>query len=1366
MNVLQNSNQWLIDLSQENMWADEIDGIPSMLFYSYQLLRKLAQNGQVYGVMLQCKDLYEALYKIPTIMSLIIIENTPSNKEKDEYSDVIKASLSSPLSMGLWDKLANTIIKRSKAFMIPEELVNVLKATKHLYELEVSSDYPDVVNWRNGAIGHGALKFEDDPAYKIEIRNLLTHLKEYFEKGVSHSVRDLYRNIYFYTPVCKLVGDNKYDATDNSEIMLKVGDCTYTVTKYLNHYNFKLYLFNSFYYRKSISKYSSYIDGQEEVIFDQYFSRLYEKYVIKGNADFKLNSTLVTREQERALECLSMPSEYIKPVRLIALIKERIDELNKGVISVFMERGTGKSALANQMSGLFHKQSIIKRSFSRCYHVQNAALRGISDFVNAVNFNFKHSYDQSDDLWGSPEELPTLSMDDDPADALATFLNFYHEKYDNEYTIFVIDGIDELTEETKMILDFIPSRDQLRDGVIVLLLSRFKDEKSVVGNSVQFIEKAELMSDTSIQVRRNDTINLEPLITYIEKWRNNSVEKQLLVVDDLLRKADNRFLFLRAYLNLPYNIILDNTDEYKFVQSYMDQLFSLYGPSQNRKIKEMAVTFALFPSITIKQYQEYLNCLDLTYEFIGILNDLLPLLTVIHINGENAYEFADIAYVEYVLREYSDIILDVLHYFEISFDNHLKDYYSHTHLQGKEIQNHERDQLNQAIIFFGEGLQGISSKIDNNTIARWYFSNTKIWNLVGALATDPWARNGHGDYLKSKLLECVCLNIYYCVQNYQDKHVKEWMHVLYQNAIESRYKSKSYYIRSFRMTKVIVTHRKETDKAAQFLLDHPEIVIDNPDFIWLLQARKTLEMVEFIIENRIIIPFIKTLNVIERAWWYDSFLTYDLPPKIEEFLLKKQLDRYLQKEKEFVQYDTNEKDKKLLLILSKIRQKGYRVDPHLIPSAIDDLMKQVEEGTIWSDLFEKRVNDAIGYLKKMELKEPDSLSPDFNVYLSLKNEYSAFKNSDSVKKLHAAYYAKMCHMRENGKLSAFLEQEILLDDYISDILINEFGSSRKYYNELIKWIEIIEPCADKNHKHIVLLLSRMYIEAIEWLEKNEPENKEEIQKIKEEYILSGCDTRAFFACYFAGRISKAKEPEIIYSVPATIYCCSNTLCLLNDYYQTHLFDKFNWLLEHVEKSISLIDNNQITDADTEIMCSIAKFQFMKFRRELNIENSFDSYLLETLEDHNTAIFSGIKALSRDSNFNELMFRIRILMEYYWQNEKWQECVAYCDQLINQIKQINPYSDDILKESISKTLEQVERYRSFFNHVNTVETKAVHFQTGITKDEYRKLSRVKMSILGLTTEINHFNTLNQNNRYLRESYSCNVIAEGIKPYEGY
>ena len=1267
-----------------------------MIKLSYVQLNNLAKDGQVYGVMLQLKDLYESLYKIPVIMSLIIIDSDAKYKEGSAYADILKASLGSPMSMGQWDNLAAVIIKRNKELHLPNGLIDILKRTRKLYATEVTPEVPDVINWRNDAIGHGALKFEDDESYKQEVTSLITMLKEYFDGIGKYSVKGLYATAYFESQGQRLVGDNVIMPPDESDLYLVVDSVKYEAENYVNAHNLKCYLFDSYYCRKNLIKYSSYIDGKSELLKNKYFSDLYEKLVLKPGKDFDIQAEFISREEDMILEYLNTPLAYVKPVHLIEQLIETMDEIEHGVIAVFMERGTGKSAFSNQMSGLYHKTPLIKNSLSRCYHVQNASLRGIGDFINSVNFSFRHSFDSAQDLWGSTDEMPLLTNDTErPSDDLALFLNYYHEKYRKEYTILVIDGIDEVTEQTQRLLDFLPVSNQLDDGVFVVILSRFKDENTVWGNSKKYIELAESISQKQILVHRKDEDNVRMLKECISQQIKAGKYLENVDCNELIIRADYRFLYLKAYLEINAETILDNNNEYSFIGSYFNYILSFYASSQKQRIKEIAVTIALFPSISIRKYQEYMNC-DITYEFIGLLNDLLPVLTVLHINGEDIYAFADAAYAEFVLKEFSDVTDEVIDAFYGSMSNHLDSYLAKGFLVRTLdfIKTDSEDAINSSIVFFSEGLIGIWNRsVNNKAIRDRFFSKLHGLILCGHLYMDSWTRTGYGFYIRKELTNCIGNALYYCLQNRNDKVANSWSNKICQEI--QNYDRRMYNV--FWNIKNALIQSKDFSNIYDYIIINSE-VLKIEDWFWVLETKTTEETIKILTaQEGLMDSFIDYLfkgDDFNKHKWINKLGEIDLTPGQEELLLNYQLIHFIsgngvQNGKSYSECAQE--------CLEKIRAKGYKVDGNLVAGDMDEVLHHIDVGNLKTEQFKRKIGEAIRVLLDFDTPwqhDSDKNNPVFDAYMEAKpwvdRELSDIK---AISELHTAFYKRMCFEYENGNLAFFVESEILMDDFIVDILKNEFGYAENYIISLKKWIDIIRSLVSKENKHAIQLLSAMMIEGVNWFTSHR--RTEEAEAMLEDYVYN-IDTQAFFASYFgSGIITSAIEPDIIYHGMTRIYCTQNAIYLLDYYLKNRLNDKFELLMNQIERDIPIIDENHMPSRETQALCEIRIFRFMKYRQSLGYSSQFDEYLKNVIDAHRSIINNSLQMLSRNSDYNLIAFHIELLMEYAWQVQDWFVGKDMCTNLIDILESHENYNDLVVKQSLERQVKILRQCQQFF-----------------------------------------------------------------------
>ena len=1288
------SNQWLIDLSKdESLWAKDLETLPSMIHFEYEQLKNLAAEGQVYGVLLQCKDTYETIIKIPAIMALVIIDSDSKYKDGSEYNDIMKTFLQAPMSMGNWENLARVIIKKNKKLNLPETLINILEKTRTLYNTEITAKVSDVVAWRNETIGHGALKFEDDVNYQEEVRSLLNLLKNYFDGEGKQSIKGLYNSIYFQCGNNKLVADC-YGKSDSYDLVLHIADNSYTVSNYVNEIDLKWYLFESFYCRKNLVKYSSYIDGRNSTVQNKYFSDLYEKHVLKENRNSTVAGSFISRTEDRILEYLNMPMDYVKPVKLLELLQEQMVNLEKGVIAIFMERGTGKSAFANQMSGLYHSEPLLKNSLSRCYHLSNAALRGKSDFVNSINNGFRHSYNPANDLWGSTEELPSLTLESEsPAE----------------------DGIDETTEQTECILNYIPSKEQLDEGVFVVLTTRFNDEATVQGKSKKYIERAIRISDAQISIRRHDPIIIELLNNYIEKHLSINKINQSFDKNALIQKSDYRILYLRAYLGINDRVPLDNTDETKFIKSYMEYLLPFYGINQKQALKEVAVTIALFPDISISKYQEYLNCQEITYEFVGLFNDLSPLLTVLHKDGEAVYEFADTAYADFIIEEYPDVVKDVVHFFYQSMYKNLEYYFQSDmyflrdaddeYLKSINVEGKiDERKLNYDIIFFSTRLIELWSKTDKHKIVSdLFFENIYMLFLYAAMKTDPWTNYGYAKVIRSELKECIIQGLYLGLQKERGDACKTWTKTI--NRLINIFPDNGYcpmlhsdYFYSDNMSGNIFkyllrNHLKDIDVEEWFwFLDvlisrNSETIKDV--FKIVKECNKEDAFVEFFLNSQLNMRM-SSRSVIDRNE-IEKLLKANLSLKNEEKILNHLLKEYTNS-KIFLSKDDYFKSL-ANFCLDTIKSKGYRVED-------EKLQNLLERDSLYQEKLYWKIKKAIKKLLDLEREidyesgEIDEVHDVYFTYRTLDFGEKVNIDEEKIKALNLAFYSRMCYERENGRLGVFLDHYLLLNDHIESILKSKFGEGVEWYEELLNWIEIIKTVANKDIRNVYELLTRMMYVAINYLEDN---CREDEALLLLEKLVYETDTKGFFSSYF--KVFNAIEPTVIYDLPDMVYCTSNSLFLLKKLIENGEASRVDTLLQTMEKSIVLIDENQPKNYETQAICEIQKIRFLSLKNMYGLHDNFDLYLEGCIENHKKRIDVFVNSISRNSNFRDFSFDVEMLLEFNWQTKKYGEGMALCDSFIDLLNPLLQNGDMVIKNILEKEIEMIKDCKMFFSLIN-------------------------------------------------------------------
>lgn len=1339
---MSSSNQWLIDLSKnESLWTKDLAAFPSMIHFEYAQLKSLAQEGQVYGVLLQCKDTYETILKIPVIMALVIIDSNPQYKDGAEYAEIMKAFLESPMSMGNWENLARIIVGKNKNMQLPENLIEILKRTRKLYSTEITATVSNVVNWRNETIGHGALKFQDDASYQEEVSSLLKLLKEYFNGDGKFSIKGLYDNCYFQCGDNKLIADHYERNIDNVNMSLHVAAQSFPVANYINDCDLKWYLFESFYRRKNLVKYSSYIDGKNNTIQNKYFSDLFAKHVLQGSKDSAINSDYISREEDLILEYLHMPSDYVAPTQIVELLQEKMEEIEKGVITISMERGTGKSAFANQMSGLYHQKPLIKNSLSRCYHVSNAALRGLSDFTNSINNGFRHSFNPADDFWGSTDELPSISLEtENPAESMAEFLNFYHEKYQKDYTILIIDGIDEITEQAERILDFIPSKDQLNDGVFIVLTTRFADEETVKGKSKKYIDQAAKLADSLLQVRRHDEINVELLNRYIDNYTKAFKLEQNFDKDALIEKSDYRILYLRAYLRISDRVDLDNTNETKFIKSYTDYILSFYGISQKQTLKEIAVTIALFPAISIKQYQEYLNCQEITYKFVGLFNDLLPLLTITHLDGEDVYEFADAAYADFVIEEYPDVVKGVVRYFNMTLRIYIEQYQSS--YQEKNLTEKNRNLKFKKCIFF---LQGCLSLWHNAYLHKFlmdvFFENFNIILLSKCILYEDFMRYGYGLFLHNEILNCIIEALYFGVKNINEAYVRWTKSVIDYFGNPERRKSERNIFHNWKGPRYLTV--KEYDvysdlkfvsaltKARKFRILYDYILyncksIKNIEkWFWVLELgyvsrqleNQCCESEKDFFKKRIT-GLINYLNEIKDCINIDDFLNYkiecqNLPldfigiyfkyaisPVTKEKLLNYQLKECLfhikngngnnfPYGKSYNDYATESFD---LIIKYGYKNSVFGGDKNALLEIINDNKhyrvdkKRIRENAIKILLDFKQ--PIIGDSKRIRII---SDSYDYNPYEMINVKLA---KEEKLVDFCKAFCLRMAYEKKSGGLEDYLNSFPFLEMGMETILAYAFGTGKKWHKELKKWIDQINAISKDERSFSNILLYKMMILSVYYLERNSNNESEIIDAL--EKLVYNVDTYGFLIIHILGR--DTNQIDVIKNLKKLIYCTNNALYLLEYLFKANMVSRANKLIAILEESIPIVDivlqNNELVNYETKGRCEIQKYRFFALRRKIKLYNSFDKYIKKDVLLHKKRIVSFIKNLSINSDFQEFAYDNELLLEFAYQTKQWKLGEKCCKLLVAYYQSALINENTVIKNCINKQIEVLELCRDF------------------------------------------------------------------------
>ena len=652
--ISEDKSNWNEELFGENRW-------PVPISCNYKRLYEIASEGNVYGCLLQIKDLYEILMRIPVIMALIYLDNNYADELVKE-KNILKKLILQPLTIGGWDELANSILKgtKRKYYQLPDSIKNILTATMDLYRKKVSSEFSDIAHWRNEVIGHGMLKCEDSDEYQTEIQTLITNLGEYFRNPVNGE-EGLYSNVYYEidgNDFYSFWDDEKiaecYDIETAEEINLYIDGDSYKVDKFL----FRGLFFDSVYAKKRRVKYVDYISGYSDTESLEMFQSYIDELSLGGDLDAGLKVDYVLKSQDDIYDSLNQPDKYIMPEEIKNRLQNFMDDNDSGIMTLCMERGTGKTAFANSMRGVyeFDSKAPIDDAVVHTVSIATTNLRGMNDFFGYVNHIFANV--GGDVLRSSDKKLPEISINDrNPEKAMVDFLNTYMDIY-SEYIdvrklVLVVDGIDEITEDKKTSLGASSQNEnKLEDGVYIIYTTRFSDEDTVAEDVRPHIDRVVKGADDVIEIRRDSEMNVSVLREFLNR-RDTKHRLNETMRDDLIQKADFRLLYLKIFVE--FNDIIGNEElsEERIISEYLGRLFGRYNAINKKLAADFLAALATFGEVTLDEYFDYISMDDITYRFIGVLNDLSPLLSSYSSAEGRVFMLANKVYKDYILKTYS-----------------------------------------------------------------------------------------------------------------------------------------------------------------------------------------------------------------------------------------------------------------------------------------------------------------------------------------------------------------------------------------------------------------------------------------------------------------------------------------------------------------------------------------------------------------------------------------------------------------------------------------------------------------------------------------------------------------------------------------
>lgn len=614
---------WYKDiLDRTDCWNEKaMEFTPSIIAYEYWRLSDLFVNNKIYGALIQLKDVYELTIKFPVLLECSRFYHQPKRTETE--NTILFNILNKKLSLGDWERLGRMVYKtygKSKP-----EIEKILGLTLELYSKT------KIVNWRNNTIGHGALGFEEDPDFRSDIEQKLISLAAYFM-----SVVPLYSNLNLIMKDSrgalllkgkKAIIDNKFSDAD---LYIESTGVNHSLYPYIQALQGKVYLFDSLNEWTEFTYFLNYSTGKKHnEIIPELNSLLHH---LGKNTNLKILDASIedignSYIELEAIKQFQKGEGIQKNEFLFNWLNKLIQENDRGVFLLQMERGTGKTTFSRSLDNFADDSQRIAGVTSRVHYINDTIGCKLDNFVSQLSDNFRS--DKSGKLLISGK-TPTIDINhDEPGISMADFLIYFQKRFislhSTEKLLLIIDGLDEIPNkvEERSIFDFIPNPKLLQKGVYILLTSRTSEE--LTASLKNRLDKIDLNAKTSVY--RSAETNITFLKSYIKNQGYMDAASEVL-----LKKSEYRILYLNPLcMLLQKNKIQFNKipEGATLISSYIQAITSSYDEKHsNDLISLLLVISTSFEPLTISEISQILKNSKPLFRDIAYLHDLSSLLNI------------------------------------------------------------------------------------------------------------------------------------------------------------------------------------------------------------------------------------------------------------------------------------------------------------------------------------------------------------------------------------------------------------------------------------------------------------------------------------------------------------------------------------------------------------------------------------------------------------------------------------------------------------------------------------------------------------------------------------------------------------------
>ncbi len=644
-NIIEQYNYTIFDdtIFSKNVFSD----FTYILAKMYRQFYDFTKGNNLYGIMFQLKDIFELLLKLPT---LLLLENYFVDKKREaKHLEIIGILFSKKLSLGNWKSLAEKCLEID----IDSYLLLLIDKTLKFYKKL------EIVTWRNNNIGHGILQHEESIDFQKDLYNKIIELKKYFDENEALYIKIDLR--------CKSKKNNSKMLGENCSIKNNYDNivfCDNNIEKNLNLFfriiNNSIFIFDGSHNNKF--KYLDYINGTVNNIKNFDLENI-RKNIQKENNVNKISEDCIQNNvyidiNEKNFENINLEKKIETPTYLIEWVNQSLNNNKKGLFLLRMESGMGKTVFTKSLDVEYSNNNKIDNCIIKTYYINNYYSYKEGVFKNNIIDKLKTDTVNGRNLKG---ELPTFINDGDKnkkeifASILNEFKKIYMEKYGVSNMLLILDGIDEIQfDSADSILDYIPEKEMIDDGIYILLTCRNKDQTAA--NINKSLEAAKF--NNIFEVGTNNIQHINLLKKYIKNQLNISND---LFINAILHYINYKFISLNIFYQLlqskTFEFKNETIDEEQIIIKFLELQEFNYSEKYYKNIKIILLAIAITRTfLSVEELIYLIDYDDINFKLLTYISDVSCLLMKDRTYRGNALGFSHTSVRNIIIKFYRNDI--------------------------------------------------------------------------------------------------------------------------------------------------------------------------------------------------------------------------------------------------------------------------------------------------------------------------------------------------------------------------------------------------------------------------------------------------------------------------------------------------------------------------------------------------------------------------------------------------------------------------------------------------------------------------------------------------------------------------------------